>query len=373
MYGNIEEEKDNRIINKNLHKIGMGVFILKNIFAIIMVIIGSIIGAGFASGQEINSFFYKYGINGISGILISIIIISFTIYKVFKIARKNNINTYKDFLKIILKTKNNKYLNMSNITNIVINIFLIISFYIMIAGFGAYFKQEYNLNSIIGSFVLAFICFMIFLGNVERLLKVNKYLVPILIVFLLVLGYMNISNINFTEISNKSTDTNFGEAIWSGIIYASYNIILLIPALITLKDKIENNENIVYIAVIPGMILFVLALIIFFLISNIKININAIEMPAVYVIGMYFTKFREVYGFIILSSILTTAISEGISFLENVVKTKKSYTQVATILCITSVIFSKIGFSNLINLLYPIFGILGLLQIFVIIKIRVKN
>ena len=41
----------------------MEVFTLKNIFAIIMVIIGSIIGAGFASGQEINSFFYKYGIN----------------------------------------------------------------------------------------------------------------------------------------------------------------------------------------------------------------------------------------------------------------------------------------------------------------------
>ena len=373
MYGNIEEEKDNRIINKNPHKISMGVFVLKNIFAIIMVIIGSIIGAGFASGQEINSFFYKYGLKGIIGIVISIILISITIFKVFKIARQKSINTYKGFLEIILKTQKNKYLNIANITNIIINIFLIISFFIMIAGFGAYFKQEYNLNSIIGSAILAFICFIIFMGNVERLLKVNKYLVPILIVFLLVIGYINITNINFTEISNKSKDTNLYEAIWSGIIYASYNIILLIPALITLKDKIKNNKNIVYIAVIPGLILLVLALIIFFLISNIKTNINAIEMPAVYVIGMYFKKFRGVYGFIILSSILTTAISEGISLLENVCKTKKSYTQVAGILCITSIIFSKIGFSNLINLLYPIFGILGLLQIFVIIKISVKD
>ena len=373
MYGNIEEEKDNRITNKNLHKIGMGVFILKNIFAIIMVIIGSIIGAGFASGQEINSFFYKYGINGIIGIIISITLISYIIFKVFKISRENNINTYKEFLEIILKTKKNKYLNMSNITNIIINIFLIISFFIMIAGFGAYFKQEYNLNSIIGIFILAFSCFIIFMGNVERLLKVNKYLVPILIVFLLVIGYMNITNIKLTEISNKSKDTNLYEAIWSGIIYASYNIILLIPVLITLKDKIEKNKNIVYIAVIPGVILLVLALVIFFLISNIKTNINVIEMPAVYAIGMYFEKFRAVYGFIILSSILTTAISEGISFLENVSETKKNYTQVAAILCITSVIFSKIGFSNLINLLYPIFGILGLLQIFVIIRFRVKD
>ena len=173
----------------------MGVFILKDILGIIMVIIGSIIGAGFASGQEINSFFYKYGINGIIGIIISIIIISFTIFKVFKICREKNINTYKEFLETILKTRKYKYLNMANITNIIINIFLIISFFIMIAGFGAYFKQEYNLSSIIGSSILAIICFAVFMGNVEALLKVNKYLVPILIVFMLLIGKININNI----------------------------------------------------------------------------------------------------------------------------------------------------------------------------------
>lgn len=338
-----------------------------------MVIIGSVIGAGFASGQEINSFFYKYGIHGIIGMIISIIIISFIIFKVFKIAKERNINTYKEFLETILKTKKYKYLNMANITNIIINIFLIISFFIMIAGFGAYFKQEYNLNSIIGSAILAIICFIIFMGNVEGLLKVNKYLVPILIVFMLVIGYMNINNMNLSEISNKSKYTNLYQAVWSGIIYASYNIILLIPALITLKNKIEKNKSIIYIAVISGAILLVLALIIYFLISNIKIDASMIEMPAVYVIGRRFAKFRGIYGFIILTSILTTAISEGISLLENVCKTKKSYIQVAGILCITGVLFSKIGFSNLINLLYPAFGILGLVQIFIIIKNGASN
>ena len=139
----------------------MGVFILKDILTICMVIIGSIIGAGFASGQEINSFFYKFGIIGILGIIISIFLISLIIYKVFLIIKKENINTYKNFLEIIFENKinnKNKYLNISNITNIIINIFLIISFFIMIAGFGAYFNQEYNISGIIGSSILAIIC-----------------------------------------------------------------------------------------------------------------------------------------------------------------------------------------------------------------------
>jgi len=371
----------------------MGVFILKNILNISMVIIGSIIGAGFASGQEINTFFYKYGIIGILGIIISILLISLIIYKVFLIIKKENINTYKNFLENIFENKKiiknkmkinnkkinylkiinkkNKYLNISNITNIIINIFLIISFFIMIAGFGAYFKQQYNINELLGSGILAGICFIIFMNNVEGLVKINKYLIPILIFFMIIIGIKNINNLNIIEINNKKIINNFFSAILSGIIYASYNIILLIPVLITLKNKIKKN-NIFLISFFSGIILFILSLIIYFLLINIKININQIEMPAVYVVGKYFPEFKKIYEFIILTSILTTAISEGISVLENMCKNRKSYTQFAIILCITSVFFSKIGFSNLINLLYPIFGILGFFQIFIILKYKIN-
>ena len=373
---------------------------MKNILTITMVIIGSIIGAGFASGQEINSFFYRYGIIGILGIIISIFLISLIIYKVFLIIKKENINTYKNFLENIFENKNinkkiiqeknnkkiinkknklkinnkklnkNKYLNISNITNIIINIFLIISFFIMIAGFGAYFEQEYKISAILGSSILAVICLIIFMKNIEGLLKINKYLIPILIIFMIIIGIKNINNLNIIEINNEKIINNFLPSILSGIIYASYNIILLIPVLITLKNKIKKN-NIFLISFFSGIILFILSLIIYFLLFNIKININQIEMPAVYCVGKYFPEFKKIYEFIIVISILTTAISEGISILENMCKSKKSYTQFAVILCITSVFFSKIGFSNLINLLYPIFGVLGFFQIFIILKYKI--
>ncbi len=345
---------------------------MKNILTITMVIIGSIIGAGFASGQEINLFFYKYGTGGILGIIISVLLISMIIYKVFKIIKKENINTYNNFLNIIFKNKKNKYLNFSYITNIVINIFLIISFFIMVAGFGAYFKQQYNINELFGSIFLALICFIIFNKNVEGLVKVNKYIIPILITFMFFIGIKNINNIYLIKINNQKIFENYFSIIFSGIIYASYNIILLIPVLITLKNKIEKNKNIFLISIFSGIILLILSLIIYFLLINIKININNIQMPALYSISEFFPQYKIIYEFIILVSIFTTAISEGISILENNCTTKKSYTQFAIALCITSIFFSKIGFSNLINLLYPIFGILGFFQIFIILKYKIN-
>ena len=223
----------------------------------------------------------------------------------------------------------------------------------------------------LGSSILAIICLIIFMNNIEGLLKINKYLIPLLIFFIIIIGIKNINNLNIIEINNKKIINNFLPAILSGIIYASYNIILVIPVLITLKNKIKKN-NIFLISIFSGIILFFLALIIYSLLINIKININKIEMPAVYSVGIYFPKYKIIYELIILISILTTAISEGISVLQNMCKTKRSYTQFAVILCITSVLFSKIGFSNLINLLYPIFGVLGFIQVFIILKYKIN-
>ena len=39
-------------------------------------------------------------------------------------------------------------------------------------------------------------------------------------------------------------------------------------------------------------------------------------------------------------------------------------------ICLTSILVVPIGFSNLVNMLYPIFGVLGLVQIFKILRLK---
>lgn len=153
-----------------------------DILKVVFVIIGTLIGAGFASGQEVNTFFFSFGIKGLFGIILSSFIIGIIIYKTFKIIYKNNINNYKEFLNCLLKNE-----KINNITNSIINIFILVSFYVMIAGFGAYLQQELNLNSIIGSSILAILCLILFKTNVNGLVKVNEILIPILIIIVILI------------------------------------------------------------------------------------------------------------------------------------------------------------------------------------------
>lgn len=337
---------------------------MKNVFKIVFVIIGTLIGAGFASGQEIYVFFFSYGIKGFIGIIISSVVMGVLIYKTLGIINKYNINSYKDLLDILIKKKKeNKYFNFKNIVNLIINIFILVTFFIMIAGFGAYFEQQFGINSLVGSSILAILNFVIFLTSVKGVIKANELLVPMLIVFLVIIGFINIIDINIVKLGNYIIRTNQSNYILSAIIYASYNSILLIPVLITLKKYINTKKQILFISLIGTIIVILLATIIFLILIRVDVDITKLEMPAVYVVSNIFKFLEIIYGFIILGSIFTTSISLGTSFLQNVSKNKKSYTQIAAIMCITSVLISKIGFSNLINLLYPIFGYLGLIQI----------
>lgn len=332
---------------------------MKEIFTIVLVIIGALIGAGFASGQEIYSFFYSYGVIGLVGTIITFVLISFMIYKSLKIICENEIDNYDEFLRIFIKNQ-----KVTKAINMVLNILLLVTFYIMIAGFGAYFEQEIGVSKIIGSSILVVLTAIVFFTSVKGVLKVSEYIVPVLIVFIVIIGFMNLVTIN-SGIEIPAIEKGW---LLSSIIYCSYNMILLIPVLISLRKQITRSSNIKYIAVISGILMMTISAIIFMLLTKSDVDISTLEMPVVYVIRTFFTRFKPVYAFIILSSIFTTAISIGIGFLQNISKSNKSYTQFVLFMCITSLIVSNIGFSKLVNFVYPLFGYIGIVQIILIIK-----
>lgn len=96
----------------------------KKTLNIISVIMCTFIGAGFASGKEIYNFFVRFGEIGIIGIFLAGIITGLIIYASIKISIKLKIKNNVDFMETIKAPK---------ILYNIVNIFLLISFYVMIA------------------------------------------------------------------------------------------------------------------------------------------------------------------------------------------------------------------------------------------------
>ena len=331
---------------------------MKNIIKILFVIIGTLVGAGFASGKEIYLFFFEYGINGIIGVFISSVIISITIYKVLKICYENKIVDYEHFC---------KHLGFKNMSNIV-HIFLLITFFIMIAGFSSYLKQEYNINSILGSIIAVIMCYFTLKNNINGLIKVSNCAIPVLIILIVITSIKNLNVINnYNNIFNNEIIVKKG-GIMQSILYASYNCILLIPVIITLLKLINSKKSIIITAIINGLVILILSFCVYNLLLLGDEKIFKLEMPIIEIVKKYGTVYKNLYMIIIGLSIFTTAISTGYGFLGRWEENKNTYKRVLILISIIAIFVSQISFSILVNLLYPVLGIVGIIEIIMILR-----
>lgn len=331
---------------------------MKNNNKVVMVIIGTLIGAGFASGREIFLFFMQYGYLGQLGIILSSLVTGIIIYFVLKIERKEQINQYSE----LLTTVNSKHKKLNRCLHGIVNAFLVISFFIMIAGFSAYMKQEYQLPNYLSSTFFVLFCYLIFQKSLQGMTKINHYLVPLLLCLILYLGIRNIPYLIESKamIGIETKQTGF---FLSSLLYASYNSIILIPVLITMKPYIQTEKQSKKIAIQSSIIMMLLSFCIYGLLLKGQFYIQELELPLLEVTLQFGKGYQYLYGFVIVISIFTSAISAGYSFLENVSKNKKQYKRNLQLICLFGIMISNVGFSSLVQVLYPLFGGLGLIQI----------
>jgi len=359
----------------------MGVLKLKDILKVTFVIIGTTIGAGFASGQEIALFFNTYGVKGIFGIIISSILTGVIINQVFNIMNKNSITNYGEFLNKITSLKKEKSISNINsktknstskinqILKIIVQLFLLISFYIMVAGFCAYFNQEWNIPIWMSSVIIDFLCYLTFHKNIQGVISINTFLIPALIVFVFFLYIKNIPFINtyFSHEVNTQMCNGFPmQWLISSILYTSYNSILLIPILIPLKSLMNNKEKIKKTSLLCSLILAILGICIFCLLLRGGEYYLQLELPMLQIVKEFGKIYPLIYGIVIIAAIFTSAISAGYGFLSDYINNTKTYNKFVLILCSSSILIAPIGFANLVNIWYPFFGVLGILQIFLI-------
>ena len=313
-------------------------------------------------GKEVYIFFGQYELCGILGLIISGGLTAVIINKVLQISNQNKINTYNNFLTDILKNKQSR-INLIQIINYIVNIFLLISFYIMIAGFVSFFKQEYNLSPYIIVIITTFMCYIILSKNIEGVIKISTICVPIIILVIVNIGLKNFE-FGIEKITSLSFNiTSLGNSIISAILYASYNSILLIPVIISLRKYVKSTKRNIRVI---GMI--TLGILVYMILLKGNIQILQLDMPLVYIVESFGKIYEYLFGIVIIISIFTSIISSGYSFLENVSSNKKKYNIYLILICISAIFISNIGFSRLVNLLYPIFGILGTIQIYYILK-----
>ena len=215
------------------------------------------------------------------------------------------------------------------------------------------------------------IYYLTFMGKIERVVKINMILIPFIIFMILLIllksdifySFYDINKLNIFKIEISKN--------WflSSLEYIGYNTILLIPILIELKIYTLKKE--VKIAFLASIIFLTLSIIVYCLLS--MADVKSMELPLIYIVKQYGSIYGYMYGIAVCFAIYTSAVSAGYSFIKNCSKDKKTYKYLSIFICISAIFVLKIGFSRLMDLLYPVFGLLGIIQIlYIFLKVKTK-
>jgi uncharacterized membrane protein YkvI len=199
----------------------------KNISALKVgaVYIGAVIGAGFASGQEILQFFGYFGLWGIAGLALATFLFGFLGMKVMFIAYRIRGRSYKQVIDAVGGRR------LGPPINIVITFFLFGILVAMVAGTGAVFEQEFGLPLYIGLAFMAGLSGVTVISGLGRVIDAISFVVPFLITAVLGVGFYIILSGPFDITWSSPANAALPRWYLSGLAYVSYNLTLSVPIL----------------------------------------------------------------------------------------------------------------------------------------------
>ncbi|WP_249870083.1 YkvI family membrane protein [Oceanobacillus saliphilus] len=336
--------------------------------------IGVIVGAGFASGQEVLQYFTSFGLMGIFGAIIATALFTYVGMVLVWLGSSSQTTSHKD---VIYKISG-KYLG------IVIDAILIFTLFgvgvVMIAGAGSNLNQQFGMPHIVGASILTILIILIGMLKVDRVVSIIGSVTPILIFFVIIISLYSLLTIDgsltvLDSIAKEQTST-LPNWFVSGINYVSFNTAVGASMAILMGSAETNRKTAAVGGLIGGLGLGILILL-----SNLAIfakieEVGNLEMPMLGIVNNISPFLGLLMSLVLFAMIFNTALSMFFSFTARIAESGSPKFKVLFIITmIAAYAASFLGFTDLVAYFYPLIGYLGLLLIVVLFvtPIRMKK
>ena len=327
---------------------------MKKILPAVFLIVGSIIGAGFASGRELSLFFAKFGYNSLYFLPI-VFILFYYCFKFFL-----GLGSKEKFENIFAI---NKLSNSSPFFNIAIIAIFFVYSSAMFAGAVEVLKNNFiEINSLVFTIFVFLLAFLVLKFGLKGLVRINYFLIPIIVILLVIYSIYStihpITNIAYIP------ETKEAYVLPLSIIIYVFGNILLSYFILTEAGKELTSKEITKASFLSALIIcFVLFICIMCLITNGTVVMDA-RMPFIVLTLRLGEPFPIIFMLILFLGIITSLFG----CLHTVSKPFQPKLKGLTsfIVCLTVLLISLLGFENIVNYCYPVVGAFGL---YIVVKL----
>ncbi len=342
-------------------------------FRLAFIVAGCVLGAGFVSGQELFQFFSSYGLIGLFGFLLSMLLFALVGILILRVAMLGRISE----MDAVIVPSGNKRLGL--LVGAIESLMLFGIFIVMVAGVGSMTEQLFGLPPYLAAAVFCLVAALLSAPGIASLSRFFSLCVPLLTLFAFVVavwGVIAFGGNGLSLLPKNEPSFFFPHFSVSSVLYVSYSILGALGILVPIAPHISSPKiawrglflGAALLTLVGGGILLALAAYPEALASSLPMLslASALGEPVGYL-----------YAALLLLAMLGAALSclGGVCvYLKARLPYKNGYVY-ALLLSAIAFISSFFGFGNLISVIYPFFGYVGIFAIVAIFinYIRLKK
>ena len=319
------------------------------------VYVGTVVGAGFATGREIVEFFTKYGFYGLIGIVIAGFLFIFLGTKIMMLAIQINAKSYQDVNVFLFGERWGVFINF---------VFFLMLFgvtAVMLSGAGAVFEEQLGVAKFVGVSITSLVALLVLYGGIKGLVAINVMVVPMMVFFSFILFWQGIKTPDFMQaLVQKPADFGSWRSMISPFLYSAFNLALaqavLVPVATEIKDPVIVRRG----AILGGVLLTIILLSSHLALITLP-DVTQYDIPSAELMKYFSTNFYWIFICVIYGEIFTSLIGNSFGLerqMQSYVRCK-SMTIYVFILA-ASYFMSVIPYRTLLSFLYPLFGYISL-------------
>jgi len=317
---------------------------------------GTVVGAGFATGQEILQFFTRFGNMAALTILLTTVLISWLGTRIMLISRDIGATSYEDLNRYLFGDRAGRWISILSM----LNLFGVSA--VMLAGAGSVFHEQLGIPYSIGLALTMGVAFILLLRGISSILAVNSLVVPFMLIYtvivIIVTAQLPMSN-NWLTLSSIESPLKM---VSYAFLYIAGNLALAQAVLVPVGASIQDRSVLYWGGMIGGCGIGFMLLAGHFALSAHMPGIMQYEIPMGYTVSILGSTIQLLVVFVIFAEIFTTLLSD-VYGLTLQIRQHTGWRQppLIAMVLIASYFISQIGFSRLLSVLYPLFGLISLL------------
>jgi len=327
---------------------------------LVMGYLGAVIGAGFASGQEIVQFFVAYGARGAQGAVLAMLLFAICGGLLLHLAHREGLSNYQELLTYLMGPRWGRAVDLA------LAVFLFLGISTMLSASGAVFYEHLYLPKNAGIMTAYLLVVVLLATGKKGLILSYNLLVPAKVVLLLGISayaafVVKPDTLPAAAMMNCPADSSYWAL--SSLLYVAYNFSLAMVVL-TEYQPVTGRSAGIRGALGGGLLLGLLVVLNYLALVKFLPAVLHYQVPMLYVAGRISITAKHIYTLVLWMGILTTAIANAYGFAQRFSSLTGMAYGPCLALCMTLALpVSSRSFAGLVGKIYPLFGVLGLLII----------